>query len=309
MNSFFGFSILLIGNIIIVLISIFIISILWKSGKGEEYTSAFLETFSNSNISIKDLIQTIASIVAILLASYALTKDSIRDKDSSERYSETSKIEKLQHQEIIEVYNEQKELLIKYKESSDLMLEQLKIQAKVANLQFENQKILTQPGVNINNQVQDFKNTYLKFENEEWLMPEVIIQLHNFGARIAKDVKTEIKFISPNSKMIHHMNQNTEPFLYPNTKMLKYNYPIVNLKDKNFFMFVIYLEWTDEFNNNKKVKQVLYNKCLREANGSYTVGTATGEHLKLIEDILNNPLKKVNSSEIIRKYMYDTFNK
>ena len=113
MNSFLGFSILLIGSIIIVLISIFIISILWKSGKGEEYTSAFLKTFSNSNISIKDLIQTIASIVAILLASYALTKDSIRDKDSSERYSETSKIEKLQHQEIIEVYNEQKELLLK----------------------------------------------------------------------------------------------------------------------------------------------------------------------------------------------------
>ncbi|MCI2228850.1 hypothetical protein MC378_06690 [Polaribacter sp. MSW13] len=309
MNSFFWFIVLLIGTILIIIVSIFAISLLWKSGKGEDFTSTFLETFSNYKISIKDLIQTVVSIIAIFLASYAITKDSIRDKESSIRFSETSKTEKLQHKEIIKVYNEQKELLVKYKESSDLMLKQLKIQAKVAKLQFENQKILTQPGVNINSQAQDVKNTYLKFEEEEWLMPEVILQLHNFGSRIAKNVKTEIKFISPNSKTIHQMNQSTEPFLYPKAQMLKWYFPVINIKDNNFFMFVTYLEWTDEFNSNKKFKQTLYSKCLRENNGTYTIGTATGEYLKLIEEILENPSKTINNSEIIRKYMYDTFNK
>ncbi|MDX1830510.1 MAG: hypothetical protein R3342_13300 [Lutibacter sp.] len=301
MNNYLWISILIIVTIIIILTSIFIIYLLWKNQT--------FSVLSEKNISIKDIIQTTTSIIAILIASYALTKDSIRDKESSIRYKESIETEKIQHNEIIKVYDEQKELLLKYKESSDLMLEQLKMQAKIAKQQFENQKILTQPGVNINFQAQDTLNTNLEFENNQWLMPEVILQLHNFGGRIAKNVKTKIKFISPNTRMVHEMSQQIDPFLYPNAKMLKYNFPVINIQDRNFFMLVVELEWKDKFNNNKKEKRILYQKCLRENNGFYTIGTANGEHLDLIKEILANPSKTINPNKIIRKYMYDTYNK
>lgn len=207
------------------------------------------------------------------------------------------------------VYSEQIKLLEKYGESADSMLEQQKLQAKIADLQFENQKILTQPGINLNFQIQDTLNTQLDFDNDKWIMPELIIQLYNFGNRIAKDVKIEVRIISPLARKIHHFQQENDSYVYPNATLNKFYFPAVNLKDKNFFLMVIDIQWTDEFNDNKLFKERLYEKCLRERNNFYTIGTATGAHLELIKDILNKPNKTFSNSPVLRDYMYKVYNK
>lgn len=309
MNSGIWIIILLVGTIAIIGICILLILLLWQNQKIQESVTPLMNWFSLSKISIKDIIQTATSVIAILIAIYALTKDSLRDNDSSKRYSASVKMEKQQHQEIMAVYADQKELLLKYNQSADSMLEQQKTQAEIAKLQFKNQVILTQPGVNINYQVRDDLNTSLDFDNENWIMPEVIFQLNNFGSRIAKDVILEARFISPVTKKIHHFRKSIDPFLYPKATMNKLYYPIIDSKEKSFFLMVVDLEWTDEFNNNKRTKQRLVKKCIREGNNFYTVGVATGAHLNIVNDVLRNPAKVINGSEEIRKYMFDTYNR
>jgi hypothetical protein len=255
-------------------------------------------------------IQTFTSLLAIMLAIYALTKDSIRDNESSQRYSESVNREKKQHQEIMDVYAEQKKLLLKYNESADLMLGQLKTQAEIAKLQFENQKIITQPGVNINKiQIQDTLNTSLEFEGDNWIMPEVVLPLYNFGNRTAKDVTVIARFISPIAKNIHYIKKDTILFLYPKATIAAMYYPVINSKEKNFFLIVIDLGWTDKFNNNKKIEQRLFYKCLRQKNNFYLIGTAEEVYQRDLLDILDNPSKVIISSEILRKYMYDVYHR
>lgn len=309
MNSIIGFAILIIGTFIIIIVSILLIATLWQNQKIQGTISPIIDWLTPHNFSIKDLIQTATSIVAILIAIYALTKDSVRDNESSKRYSESVSLEKTQHVEIMNVYSEQIKLLEKYGESADSMLEQQKLQAKIAELQFENQKILTQPGINLNFQIQDTLNTEFEFDNDKWIMPELIIQLHNFGNRIAKDVKIEVRIISPLTRKIHYFQQENDSYIYPNATLNKFYFPAINLKDKDFFLMVIDIQWTDEFNNNKVFKNRVLEKCLREKNNFYTIGTATGAHIELIEDILKKPNKIFSNSPILRDYMYKVYNK
>lgn len=303
------FGIILILTIAIIALCIYIILSLWQNQKVQELLSPFFRWISLKEISLKDIIQTTVSILAILIAVFALTKDSVRDSESSKRYSESVSREKNQHKEIMDVYSEQKDLLLKYNQSADSMIEQLRIQAEISKLQFENQKILTQPGVNIGFHIQDTLRTSLNFEDDNWIMPEVIFRMYNFGNRIAKDVTLDVKFVSPKAKKIHHFSKTIDSFIYPKASMDKLYFPIIDVQDKKFFFISIELEWTDEFNGNNKVKQHLITKCIRENSNLYTDGVATGEHIKIVNSILENPAKVVTDSKIIRKYMYDTYNK
>ncbi|OFX54865.1 MAG: hypothetical protein A2046_07080 [Bacteroidetes bacterium GWA2_30_7] len=261
------------------------------------------------DISFKDKIQIFVSLLAISIAIYANTMSSIRDSASSLRNSESVKREKQQHNEIIKIYKEQKELLEKYNQNADSMLEILKLQANIADLQFENQNIITQPGVNVTTLIQDTLNTFLNFEDEQCIMPECILKLHNYGSRIAKNVRVDVKFISPNSKIIHSLENRTIISILPKATCEKIYYPIISLKDKKFFLIVIDIVWMDEFNKNKKTIQHLLYKCIRENNDFYSDGIAERVYLNLAKKIIDNPSKIVIESKNIRKYMYDTYNK
>ena len=308
-NSLIGLFLILFGTCAILIISMFLISSLWQNQKIQEMISPLIDKLTFNKLPLKDFIQTTISIFAILIAIFALTKDSIRDNESSKRYSESVHREKVQHKEIVNVYQKQVDLLEKYSENADSMLEMLKKQASIADLQFENQKILTQPGVNINFQIQDTLKTIIFYDNDKWIMPEIICKLYNFGSRSAKDVSLTVRVISPVTRKVHYFDQSIHSYLYPNATLESLYFPVIDYKDKNFFLFVIYLEWIDEFNNNKLFQKHIFQKCIREKSNFYTIGEATGEHLELIETIIKEPRKIVKNDPIIREFMYKTFNK
>lgn len=298
----------LLGMCLLFLVGICILSTTIKSRKIKKIIFPFIRWFKTQNISFGDLTQTIISFLALLLALYALTMDSIRDNDSSKRYSESVKRDSSQHLEIINVYQKQTELIEKYSTSADSMLKVLKKQAKTADMQYENQILLTQPGVNLNYQIQDTKKTSLSYENKNWIMPKVIIEMYNYGSRTAEKVSLTVQIISPDAKCIQHFDKVENLHVLPEATLNEFYFPVIALEDKNFFLMVVDITWKDKI-NNKLFKEKLYNKFIREKNDFYTFGKAEQVYIQLIDQIISNPSKIIRSNPVIRKYMYDTYNK
>jgi hypothetical protein len=255
----------------------------------------------------KDFIQTTTSIIAIIIALYVLRKDSIRDSETSMRFSQSVTLEKDQHTEIMKIYGEQRELLVKYNQSADSMLAQLAIQAKIAKLQYENQLILTQPVVIINFTIHDTLKTAFNYDNENWIMPEVKLEYFNNGNRAAKDFKLKVTFVGPNRRTIQEFNEEREPFLCSKCNVSAKFYPIIALEDKNFFFLIVDFQYTDELNHNYKPKQRYYMKCIIDKKNFYITGKMQDNQIKYLEGILNNPSKRIIVTDKILEYLTKTY--
>jgi hypothetical protein len=297
------------GICFIIAASIYFISTIFKNQKIQGIISPFANWFKKKKISINALVQSIISILALLIALYALTMDSIRDNESSIRYSESVGREKSQHSEVMNIYQKQTKLTEKYSASADSMLETLRKQSQIADMQFENQIVLTQPGININFQIQDTKKTSLLFENQNMIMPEIILEMYNYGSRAADRVSLKVQIISPKAKIIHRFDNIENLRVLPKATLNQYFYPVVAIEDKSFFLIVIDITWSDVFNKNKVFKERLYNKIIREANDYYTSGKAEEIYIDLIKQIISKPHKVVTSNPDIRNYMYKVYNK
>lgn len=301
--------IVLFGICLIIAAGVYFISTIFKNQKIISILSPFVNWFKKKKISVNELVQSIISILALLIALYALTVDSIRDSESSIRFSESVNREKSQHSEAMNIYQKQTKLTEKYSASADSMLETLRKQSQIADMQFENQMVLTQPGINIIYQIQDSKKTSLLYENQNMLMPEIILEMYNYGSRTADGVLLSAQIISPNAKIIHRFDNIDNLRVLPKATLNQYLYPIVASEDKHFFLIVIDITWLDVFNKNKVFNERLYNKFIRETNDYYTSGTAEKIYIDLVKQITSKPHKVVTSNHDIRNYMYEVYNK
>jgi hypothetical protein len=258
-------------------------------------------------IPFKYFIQILISTIAIIIALYALIKDSVRDSESSIRFSQSVSLEKDQHNEIMKVYAKQNELLLKYNQSADSMLAQQEIQAKIAKLQYENQLILTQPVVIIEFAIHDTLKTAFNYDNENWIMPEVKLKYINNGGRIAKDFKLKVTFIAPNRRTIQEYNEVREPFLCAKCNNFTKFYPLIALEDKDFFFLIVDFQYTDELNLNYKPIQRYYIKCMIDKNNFYITGKMDDKQIKYLQGIMNNPLKRIIVADKILEYLNKTY--
>lgn len=298
---------LFLASVAIIAIWMFFILILSQNQKAQRCVSPFIKCIRLKLITFKDLIHIAAPIIAILIASYALHKDSVRDNESSHRYSDSVTREKDQHNEIINVYAEQKELLIKYNQNADSMLAQLKVQAKIAKLQYENQVILTQPVVVTKLYANDTLKTSINFDNENWIMPIVKFEYANNGDRTAKDFTFGVTFISPVKRTIQKFKEVIEPFLYSKTQNFINDYPTIPWVDKNLFFIIIDSHLTDELNINYNQQERFYLECVRDKNNIYTIIKMNEAYIELSKRILNNPSKVITPNVITTKYLNETF--
>jgi len=299
--TIFGTSLLIV--VLIILISIFI-----KNDRIQNTISAIQVWFTNHNSSLGELLQSIISILALLVAIYALSTDSLRDNESSKRYSKSVNREKEQHVEIMKVYQKQTSLISKYSESADSMLELLRMQSLIADQQFENQILLTQPGLNINFRLQDTNKTFLFFKDYNWFMPELIVETFNYGNRTAKKALLNIQVVSPKARSVHSFVGEKEFYVLPKATLDKYYFPVIALEDKSFFLTAVKITWFDEF-KRKIFNQKFYNKFVREKNNFYSSGDAEKNYIELVEQIISKPSKIVTSDPKIREYMYKVYNK
>jgi hypothetical protein len=284
------------------------ISFLWQNQKVQRHIDSFKNWVILKIIPFKYFIQILISTTAIIIALYALKKDSVRDSESSKRFSQSVSLEKDQHNEIMKVYAKQNELLLKYNQSADSMLAQQEIQAKIAKLQYENQLILTQPLVTIEFAVHDTLKTAFNYDNENWIMPEVRLKYTNSGGRIANDFKLKLTFVAPNRRTIQEFTEVREPFLCATCTNFTKFYPLIALEDKDFFLLIVDFQYTDELNLNYKPGQRYYVKCIVNKNNSYITGKMDDKQIKYLQGIMNNPSKRIILTDKILEYLRRTYN-
>lgn len=300
---------LLIYSVIITVCWSCFIAFLWQNQKAQRYMYSFKNWVTLKIIPFKYFIQILISTTAIIIALYALKKDSVRDSESSIRFSKSVSLEKDQHNEIMKVYAEQNELLLKYNQSADSMLAQLQIQAKTSKLQYENQLILTQPVVLMDYTVHDTLKTSFNYENENWIMPEIKLKYINNGSRTAKDLRLGVTFVSPNKRTIQESEEVIEPFLCSKCTNFSDFHPIIALEDKDFFFLVVDFQYTDELNLNYKPKEHYYIKCQIDKKNFYVIWKMQDVQINYLKGILNNPSKRIIITKEILEYYTKTYHR
>ena len=269
-----------------------------------------IPTNSISLNTIVAIINTTVAVFALMIAIWSIRQQVSRDEESNKQFQKNLDIQEMQHNESVQIFNEQKEILNKYDKGAQLMLKELKTQAEISKLQYQNQIELERPKIYFTYEIyhsiqndRDFIHRNNEGSDAVFFIPEVRINIYNSGRRTALDLKLKTHFISLNTInfMILHPTGLNE--LKGDMKTFRNCYPMISNKDIDEFILLISFQYKDEL-TQEVIKKTERIRIIRYNENEYsTFALDDQEKIDLVDSIINDESRGIYHTEVSEKYI------